>query len=448
MGLSRPGNRAAHLVRHRQHVPTRPHSASRRAFTGPADRRRYPPGYARRAGGSSMSRLIATRGLPASGKTTFARTLQPSVVRVSRDDLRRMLHGERLFTQWAEAQVTAVQRAQVEALLRARADVCVDDTNLRARTLRGGPTWPPATVPISRCTTSPTCRWTSACAATPLARPSTRSARTRSTGCTSGTWRGGPCRCRCHRPRRTPAVVHPPSTEPPEIVLVDIDGTVALAVSRSPYDMTRVGEDQPNTAVIAAVRAMHAAGYGWSSAPDGTPRPGRPPRRGWPGTYGCRTSACTCGPRRLPQGLDRQAGDLRPGDPGPLSGGRRLRRPRPGGPDVASPRPHRLPGGRRRLLSRERSPAVAMPTGRPCFTTFALLQPAQQCGPFCVASVEAEQRTTCAPSGPGQACPGDRRDMTKGTAMTAVPFVVTGRGYSPASTSRSASGTRCWCGTA
>jgi hypothetical protein len=45
-------------------------------------------------------------------------------------------------------------------------------------------------------------------------------------------------------------------------VLVDIDGTVALNVSRSPYDMTRVGEDAPNPAVIAAVRAMHAAGHG------------------------------------------------------------------------------------------------------------------------------------------------------------------------------------------
>ncbi|WP_245730535.1 AAA family ATPase [Micromonospora pallida] len=83
-----------------------------------------------------MTRLIATRGLPASGKTTFARTLQPSVVRVNRDDLRRMLHGARLFTQWAESQVNTAQRAQVEALLRARVDVCVDDTNLPARTLR------------------------------------------------------------------------------------------------------------------------------------------------------------------------------------------------------------------------------------------------------------------------------------------------------------------------
>ncbi|MET8355229.1 MULTISPECIES: hypothetical protein [unclassified Micromonospora] len=48
----------------------------------------------------------------------------------------------------------------------------------------------------------------------------------------------------------------------PEIVLVDIDGTVALKGDRSPYDMTRVSRDQPKPAVILAVRAMHSAGYG------------------------------------------------------------------------------------------------------------------------------------------------------------------------------------------
>jgi tRNA uridine 5-carbamoylmethylation protein Kti12 len=83
-----------------------------------------------------VTRLLITRGLPGSGKTTFARGLQPRVVRVNRDDLRRMLHGRRLYTPWAEGQVTAVQRTVVETLLRARADVIVDDTNLRSRTVR------------------------------------------------------------------------------------------------------------------------------------------------------------------------------------------------------------------------------------------------------------------------------------------------------------------------
>jgi predicted kinase len=210
-----------------------------------------------------MFRLIATRGLPASGKTTFARTLQPGVVRVNRDDLRRMMHGERLFTQWAEGQVARVQRAQVEALLAARVSVCVDDTNLRSRTLRD---WAELAdrfgaafevhdftdVPLEEClrrdAARPEADRVGAAAITrlherylahralPLPVPTART--------------GGPAR------------VDRAAGGPPEIVLVDIDGTVALALSRSPYDMTRVGEDAPNEAVIAAVRAMHAAGHG------------------------------------------------------------------------------------------------------------------------------------------------------------------------------------------
>ncbi|MFG1921934.1 polynucleotide kinase [Cryptosporangium sp. NPDC048952] len=45
-------------------------------------------------------------------------------------------------------------------------------------------------------------------------------------------------------------------------MLVDIDGTLATRVTdRSPYDWQRVGEDAPVEAVVAAVRALHAAGH-------------------------------------------------------------------------------------------------------------------------------------------------------------------------------------------
>ncbi|SDY67217.1 Predicted kinase [Micromonospora pattaloongensis] len=210
-----------------------------------------------------MARLILTRGLPASGKTTFARKLQPSVVRVNRDDLRRMLHGTRLFTQWAEGQVTAAQRAQVEALLRAKADVCVDDTNLRSRTVRE---WAElaarfgATVEVHDFTDIPL----EEC----IRRDAERSEEDRV---------GEDAIRRMHQRYLAgkklpllvptvetggPATVYAPPAEAPEVVLVDIDGTVALMRNRSPYDMTRVGEDAPNHAVIAAVRAMHGAGYG------------------------------------------------------------------------------------------------------------------------------------------------------------------------------------------
>lgn len=210
-----------------------------------------------------MHRLIITRGLPASGKTTFARKLQPGVVRVNRDDLRRMLHGARLFTQWAEAQVTAAQRAQVEALLRARADVCVDDTNLRAKTVRQ---WADVAarfgaslevrdftdVPLAEC----------------LRRDAER-APEEQVGEDAIRRMHGRYLAGRSLPLPVPDVPaggqgggYDPPTGVPEVVLVDIDGTVAVMNGRSPYDMTRVGDDTPNHAVITAVRAMHAAGHG------------------------------------------------------------------------------------------------------------------------------------------------------------------------------------------
>lgn len=212
-----------------------------------------------------MTRLIITRGLPASGKTTFARKLQPRVVRVNRDDLRRMLHGQRLFTQWAEGQVTAAQRAQVEALLRAKADVCVDDTNLRARTVRD---WAELAgrfgasfevhdftdVPLEECLRRDTER-------PEEDRVGEEAIRRMHDRYLAGKKLPLPVpRVQPGGPART--TEYAPPSDAPEVVLVDIDGTVALLGDRSPYDMSRVGEDKPNPAVIAAVRAMHGAGYG------------------------------------------------------------------------------------------------------------------------------------------------------------------------------------------
>lgn len=78
-----------------------------------------------------MPTLTITRGLPGSGKSTWAR--QQSAVRVNRDDLRRMLrpapwpHGDRA----AEDICTVAQHAQISALLAAGHSVISDDTNLQ-----------------------------------------------------------------------------------------------------------------------------------------------------------------------------------------------------------------------------------------------------------------------------------------------------------------------------
>jgi predicted kinase len=209
-----------------------------------------------------MTRLLITRGLPASGKTTFARKLQPHVVRVNRDDLRRMLHGRRLFTQRAEAQVTHAQRAAVEALLRAHADVIVDDTNLRAKTVRE---WAElaarchATFEMHDFTDVPL----DECLRRDAGRPDDDRVGEEAIRRMHQRYLAGK-----NLPLPVPyvepggaGVVYEPDLELPPVVLVDIDGTVALMNGRGPYDWDRVGEDAPNHAVIAAVRAMHAAGH-------------------------------------------------------------------------------------------------------------------------------------------------------------------------------------------
>ncbi|WP_433369673.1 AAA family ATPase [Actinoplanes sp. CA-142083] len=207
-----------------------------------------------------MTRLLITRGLPASGKTTFARKLQPRVVRVNRDDLRRMLHGERLYTQWSESQVTHAQRAAVEALLRAHADVIVDDTNLRNKTVRE---WAEmaarlgASFEVHDFTDVPL----EECIRRDLERGAPDQVGEEAIRRMHSRYLAGR-----NLPLPVPYIsdisvkVYEPDPDLPPAMLVDIDGTVALMGDRSPYDWHRVGEDLPNQAVITAVQAMHAAG--------------------------------------------------------------------------------------------------------------------------------------------------------------------------------------------
>lgn len=44
-------------------------------------------------------------------------------------------------------------------------------------------------------------------------------------------------------------------------VLVDVDGTIALAGERNPYDESTVSADLPNADIIAIVRALHRDGH-------------------------------------------------------------------------------------------------------------------------------------------------------------------------------------------
>lgn len=81
--------------------------------------------------------LWITRGIPASGKTTWAlawaREDERNRVRVNRDDLRYLLYGKYVLPYKEENLITEIQNRMVERLLKSGKSVVVDDTNLKLR---------------------------------------------------------------------------------------------------------------------------------------------------------------------------------------------------------------------------------------------------------------------------------------------------------------------------
>lgn len=82
-----------------------------------------------------MTTLTITRGLPGSGKTTWAKqqqTADPNLWRVNRDGLRAMVLPRWIYgSTTSEDLLTEIQRSAVEVLLDRGHDVIIDDTNLR-----------------------------------------------------------------------------------------------------------------------------------------------------------------------------------------------------------------------------------------------------------------------------------------------------------------------------
>lgn len=80
-----------------------------------------------------MAKLYITIGLPACGKSTEAKRRiikDGNLVRVNKDELRPMLHGDRAWKPKQERYTNKAQRAMVTAMLEAGMSVIVDDTNL------------------------------------------------------------------------------------------------------------------------------------------------------------------------------------------------------------------------------------------------------------------------------------------------------------------------------
>ncbi|MGY1896187.1 phosphatase domain-containing protein [Nocardia gipuzkoensis] len=203
---------------------------------------------------------MLTRGWPGSGKTTYARQWvaeQPNRAKApSRDDLRAALFdGEGVLSYPQEDVITAVQESAVRALLQAGRSTIVDDTNLRANYAQ---------------------RWANLAdkvgagfhvidihtdLATCLARNESRRAvggRYVDPRAVEGIARRFPIAQWKPFEPKAPLLIEPyvRNVELPPAWLVDVDGTIAHMTGRGPFDWHRVGEDEPDEAVIEALNAM------------------------------------------------------------------------------------------------------------------------------------------------------------------------------------------------
>lgn len=216
-----------------------------------------------------MPTLTITRGLPASGKSTWAKAWAAEDperrTRVNRDELRAMLGYPPIGNADQERAVTDAQHAMVTALLRRGLDVVCDDMFLRSkyvRTMRDLATAAGAEFEVKDFTFERV----DVCVARDAARD-------RSVG--EDVIRGLHARFLAGKPYPLPLpddAEAAPAREPyvPQVgaataILCDLDGTIAHMHDRSPYPgpegEDRCGEDTPNEHVIAAVEAMWAAGH-------------------------------------------------------------------------------------------------------------------------------------------------------------------------------------------
>lgn len=216
--------------------------------------------------------LYVTRGLPGSGKSTWAADMRKMVggVRANRDDLRFSIYGsDGVLPYEAEEHISYVQRAIVRRALRDGLTVYVDDTNLRLKYVR---VWEQMAaeenagfvvvdffdLPVETC----------------IQRDADRG---RAGGRTVGKdvilgmhkkfFQGGkgPAPYEYTSQETLTYKKYTGSPGMPQAVVVDLDGTCTIRVNgpdgktmRGPFEWGRVGEDAPYHAVVNLVRLLQA----------------------------------------------------------------------------------------------------------------------------------------------------------------------------------------------
>jgi predicted kinase len=203
-----------------------------------------------------MKKLVMTRGLPASGKSTWAKEFikdKKDWVRLNNDDLTAMLYGVE-FKQGGVDLLDKTRKHILEFLMAQNLNIIIDNTNLHLKQeiyyrevvgLYNAEHYGEehyefsikdfTNVPIGEC----------------LVRNRARS-------------HPVPDRViydmhKAYLAVEAPALAQ--NSSAPKAIVVDIDGTMALVTNRTPYEMSKVYSDEPNTPIVNLVKTMANAGH-------------------------------------------------------------------------------------------------------------------------------------------------------------------------------------------
>jgi predicted kinase len=187
-----------------------------------------------------MSKIIICKGLPASGKSTWASNFvehNQDWKRVNKDDLRSMIQGG-AWSGKMERQILKTRDTLIRQWLGGGFNVIVDDTNLNPKhedSIRAIGEEFNASVEV---------KWFHIDVDTAIERDlkRNRSVGERVIRKMFNDW---------IRPKPTPMIQDKSLVE---AIIVDIDGTVAKMDGRGAFDWGRVGEDKPNPPIIDIVQ--------------------------------------------------------------------------------------------------------------------------------------------------------------------------------------------------
>jgi predicted kinase len=196
-----------------------------------------------------MSKVLILRGLPGSGKSTWAKDYierNKGWVRINKDDLRSMAHNS-VWSKENEKVILDIRNTLIEHLLSSGINVIVDDTNFASKHItdimelankhKAGFEVKDFDVPLEEC----------------LKRNAERTGKARV-----------PDKVIIEMYEKYVLPEKPKLKQNeslPKAIVIDLDGTVAIHVSRGAFEFMKCYTDGVNFPVLNCVKAMETRGY-------------------------------------------------------------------------------------------------------------------------------------------------------------------------------------------